>query len=501
MAAPLNHLLKRDRHWNWTSACDTAFATLKNRLTTAPILAFPYFGQPFFLAADASDKGTSAVLSQRDDDGRVRVFAYASRVLSKAERNYSATEREALAIVWATQYFRVYLYGRHFTLVTDHCPLKWLKSLKDPKGRLARWLLHLSAFEGNIVHKPGRQHTNAYGLTRHYDEPPSDTADSSPDVDDLIAFTSSTVTEPVLPVSDASAMWTPTWSAPELAHTQQADADLQRVLRWLQSSSSPSKYELCSTSRATRRLWQDRPRLVFQADVLYRRWCASPALDSAVRLLLVVPSSLRCEIFQALHAAPGSGHAGVEKTAYSIRQRFYWPFLRSDVQILCHTCPECATRNSQQANPRQPRCLASSSVWLPLTTSQHGHPRSLAEDSCSQPVLRVYMLVVIDAFTRFGWRLSQSLTSLRKRSPKPSWTHSSLVAGLQATSTPIRVVNSNPTCSITSVICSVLARLVQLPTALNLMASQNAASIPFSTSCAVTFLLTRTHGTFTFRSP
>ena len=93
-------------------------------------------------------------------------MAYASRILHKAELNYSTTEREALALAWAVNYFRPYLYGRRFTLITDHCPLSWLKTLPETRGRLARWILVLSEYDWSIRHRAGKQHGNADGLSR-----------------------------------------------------------------------------------------------------------------------------------------------------------------------------------------------------------------------------------------------------------------------------------------------------------------------------------------------
>jgi hypothetical protein len=101
------------------------------------------------LATDASETGLGAVLSQVHD-GKERAIAYASRVLRKAETNYSTIEKEALALVWAVGHFQPYLLGRPFTLITDHYPLTWLKSIKEPCGCLARWLLFLSKYEWAI---------------------------------------------------------------------------------------------------------------------------------------------------------------------------------------------------------------------------------------------------------------------------------------------------------------------------------------------------------------
>ena len=115
---------------------------------------------------DASNVGIGAVLSQVQDDGKERVIAYGSRVLSKAERRYCVTRRELLAVVYFLQHFRPYLLGRHFTMRTDHGSLSWLKNFREPEGQLARWLEKLQEFDFTIVHCPGQRHGNADALSR-----------------------------------------------------------------------------------------------------------------------------------------------------------------------------------------------------------------------------------------------------------------------------------------------------------------------------------------------
>ena len=106
-----------------------------------------------------------AVLSQVQN-GQERVVAYASRVLNKAERNYCVTDKELLAVKHFIEYFYQYLADRHFLVRTDHQPLKWLFSLKAPRGRIARWLLILSGYNFSIEYRKGVKHGNADAMSR-----------------------------------------------------------------------------------------------------------------------------------------------------------------------------------------------------------------------------------------------------------------------------------------------------------------------------------------------
>ena len=103
------------------------------------MLAYPSFDKPFILETDASIKGVGAVLAQQQADGYVHPVAYASTSLSAAERNYSITEQETLAVVWATQHFRYYLYGHTVTVFTDHTAVKAILETPNPSGKHARW--------------------------------------------------------------------------------------------------------------------------------------------------------------------------------------------------------------------------------------------------------------------------------------------------------------------------------------------------------------------------
>ena len=130
-------------------------------------MAYPLDTGQYILDTDACDLGIGAVLSQVQD-GKERVIAYASRSLSKSEKNYCVTDKELLAVLYFTEYFRHYLLGRQYIVRSDHQALKWLFTLKDPKGRVARWIEILSAYNFIIEYRPGKQHANADSLSRCY---------------------------------------------------------------------------------------------------------------------------------------------------------------------------------------------------------------------------------------------------------------------------------------------------------------------------------------------
>lgn len=162
---PFTSLLKKNISFKWEMRQQINFEKLKQLLSSEPILQYPDFNKEFLLTTDASDEGIGAVLSQ-GVIGNDLPIAYASRTLNKAERNYNTTEKELLAIVWATKHFRPYLYGKRFKIITDHKPLVWLFNVKDPSSRLMRWRLKLEEYNYEVLYKEGKQNTNADALSR-----------------------------------------------------------------------------------------------------------------------------------------------------------------------------------------------------------------------------------------------------------------------------------------------------------------------------------------------
>lgn len=166
---PLNQLLQKNHPWKWTSSCQQAFDTAKNVLSSSKILVHFDPAIPVVFECDASQYGVGAILSHKYGNGDERPIAYASRFLNPSEKNYSQIHREALAIIFGITKFYMYLYGRKFTLYTDHQPL--LKIFAPDSAtpvlaaaRLQRWSLLLSSYTYDIKFKKSKDIANADAL-------------------------------------------------------------------------------------------------------------------------------------------------------------------------------------------------------------------------------------------------------------------------------------------------------------------------------------------------
>ncbi|GFX57523.1 hypothetical protein TNCV_3051731 [Trichonephila clavipes] len=298
LAEPLQSLLKSGVEFHWGPEEVEAFNSLKKALTSDPVLGMYDEKASTEIHTDASGYGIGAVLVQIQNNVE-KVIAYASRTLTKAEKNYSTTERECLAIVWATNKFRPYIFGKHFTVVTDHHSLCWLMNLKDPSGRLARWALRLQEHDFDVKYKTGKKHSDADALSRNPVEEETETADK------FLAVTTSM----------------------NLAMEQKKDQDLAK-LKLLSNSSKNEEFR-------------------FIDGILCRK-----NFDPDGKLWLpVIPKHLRADILRHFHDAPTAGHLGFAKTYDRIRKRFYWPGMyRNVVRYVMH-CRECQRRKSVPQRP------------------------------------------------------------------------------------------------------------------------------------------------------
>lgn len=168
LTKPLTACLRKGKRIEHSQEFVQAFETCKTILCNEPILVHPDFSKVFTLTTDASKFAIGSVLSQNG-----KPVCYASRTLNPNEINYSVTEKELLAIIWSVKYFRPYLFGRHFLIKTDHRPLKWLESLKEPNSKLVRWKLLLSEYDYEIDYIKGKENYVADTLSRNIEETPN----------------------------------------------------------------------------------------------------------------------------------------------------------------------------------------------------------------------------------------------------------------------------------------------------------------------------------------
>ncbi|UYV68366.1 hypothetical protein LAZ67_5004095, partial [Cordylochernes scorpioides] len=276
---------------------EEAFQTLKTALLSPPILGHFNPNAPTYVHTDASNIGIGATLVQ-DIGGEEKVISYLSRTLSKAEQNYSTTEKECLAVVWSMSKLRPYLYGRHFKIVTDHHALCWLKNLKDPTGRLARWALKIQEYDFDIIHKSGKKHLDADGLSRG-----------------------------PLPETD----WDEDFERLFLNQiTDEEDKFIESV-----------KKNLNGSRRSIAQNFKEEDGCLFKKNPNPegRAW------------LLVVPENKKREIMKEYHNHMSNGHLGVARTMYRIKSKYFWPSMLKDVSEFIKTCHLCQSRKGSNQLP------------------------------------------------------------------------------------------------------------------------------------------------------
>ncbi|KRY45558.1 Retrovirus-related Pol polyprotein from transposon, partial [Trichinella britovi] len=326
LGEPLHPLSEKGKQWNWTDQCEKAFAFLKTQLTKQPVLTHPNFKIPFVVDTDATGDELGAVLSQIIA-GQERVAAFASCTLSKSERKYCATRREMLALVWELKQFRCFLYGRRFTVRTDHGSLMWLKNFK-PEGQVARWLEQLAEFDFEVIHHPGRKHQNADALSREAcKQCCQNTSTPCTAISSIMGNVRSGN-----PVQYGRYENQPNWR------------ERKRKIRTSHKCAIPTRC-LSDSSRALQSLLSQKDQMIIKDGILFRRRLAKHANHRAGDQF-VVPQILRQEILHGLHSGPEGDHLGKKKNLWKVRQRFYWPDLSEDVADWCRKCQECSQRKN-----------------------------------------------------------------------------------------------------------------------------------------------------------
>ncbi|XP_061708233.1 uncharacterized protein K02A2.6-like [Cydia pomonella] len=311
---PFYKLLKKGVTYQWNQECSEAFRKIKEILTSSEVLAHYSLDLPVVLTCDASSLGVGAVVSHITPDGE-RPVAYASRTLNAAEKGYSQIEREALSIIFGVRKFHQYLYGREFTLRTDHKPL--VSIFGEKKGipvmaasRLQRWAVLLAGYNFNIEYV--RSESNA-----------ADALSRLP-VNKSVSLTKEVTylnfVQDFLPIDKKM-----------VQVSTEKDSVLRRIVSYLQTGwpSSVNDREVQPYFLRRNELYMDRGCMVWG----YR---------------LVIPEVLREKLLRELHV----GHMGIVKMKSMARSVMWWPGIDADVERTCRSCGTCVAESS--APPRAP---------------------------------------------------------------------------------------------------------------------------------------------------
>ena len=304
---PLDKL--RSTTWKWTETEDKAFKKLKDMLCSDAVLTLYDPSKKLKLDTDASAKGLGAVLSHVDENGE-RPIEYISRTLSKAEKNYSQIDREALAIIWAVTRFHVYLWGNHFQLVTDHKPLTFIF---DPKkklpemssARITRYGLTLMSYNYEIKYRPTKEHSNCDLLsrlpapTKHIEEP--------------------SVYDSVFKITMEEALL----DTELVVRETRKDPILSRVYGYTMEG-WPAKLE-DNVSEEMRECHRRKTELSTEQGCLI--WGNR----------VVIPRKLRQSVLDMLHLT----HSGICGMKTLARSYVWWPNLNQDIENLVKTCVNC----------------------------------------------------------------------------------------------------------------------------------------------------------------
>ena len=387
IAKPLHQLTGKNVKFAWSPEAEQAFQELKSRLIAAPILAYPMPEGDFVLDTDASQHAMGAVL-QQVQDGETKVIGYASKTFSKEQRNYCVTRKELCAVITYVKHFRPYLYGRKFTIRTDHGSLVWLTNFKEPEGQLARWIEVLQQYDYRIIHRPGRNHRNADSLSRRpcrqcgRNNPKCDLGttksrrnNKSTNSDQKELDQKHLCVEPdqesAVPDSQGDRLEVHGLAIPSpdnrdkepvparvnaitvdaditlevIRKHQMEDDTMAPILQWKEQKKPRPEWDTISNQSPHLKTYLAQWDLMEVRDgILVRRWESDDG--KSVHFLTVLPQGLRKSVLKELHGVNTAGHLGVKKTTGKVKERFYWVGYHADVRSFLRQCELCARRKS-----------------------------------------------------------------------------------------------------------------------------------------------------------
>jgi hypothetical protein len=304
--APLLPLLKSGTKWKWTAEKQTAFEELRECFANSIHLVHPSEDLPYAVYTDASKYGISAVLLQKDESGGTSIVSTASRVLTATEQKYSTCEQELLAIVYALQKFRTYVFGHQTTIFSDNKALSFLKKCNLTSNRVTRWILQLQEYDLNITYIRGSENVLADAMSRNPVGLTQDQINRTKRPTDILVSAVNLNLDPNLKRE-----------LHDLVKYQNSDPRIQEI-----------KQQLTTASHV------DQNRYMIKDEILY---CKDNCTYPYWRIYL--PSSLERKVLSYVHTS--AGHQGTDRCKHDVALTFYMRSLGRKVRKFVSHCDIC----------------------------------------------------------------------------------------------------------------------------------------------------------------
>ena len=400
VARPLHELTsgengkKKHSKVHWTERCQESFDSLKKICSESPVLAYADYTKPFLLHTDASTMGLGAVLYQKQEDGKEKVIAYASRTLNRAECNYDAHKLEFLALKWAiTDRFHEYLYGATFEVFTDNNPLTYILSTAKLDAMGHRWVASLGPYNFKLNYKPGKLNTDADSLSRinwHTVDPTQVRATM-----DLAQVDRTLILDPEIKGQKSvespfpSKALRPSLEQQKWRRRQQDDSEIKKIMQMIKEDTWLS-YRYTRLDEDSMKCYvKVRADLEIENELLCRRIRLKDQEEDTYQF--VVPRKYRTLALEVLHDQ--FGHLGIDRTTVLATGRFYWPHMTEEIRKYIQSCERCIRFKQRSEN-------------APLKPLKASHPLKLVH----MDFLRIggkedknaNVLVITDHFTRYA---------------------------------------------------------------------------------------------------
>ena len=356
----LTNLTKEKNKFVWNQQAEKEFLDLKDSLARIPSLFLPDMKREFILYTDSSSTALGAVLAQFDKNNFPCPVAFASRKLKDVESRYSATERELLAVVWAINYFKCYLYNNKFTVFTDHAALTNSLKMSNPPSRIGRWLTAIADYTFDIKYIRGKCNTVADFLSRfvEYEVDKIEEVANYVEVDRNVNFVNTDVNSNSVVNNNINSIHQDTCASEvireDINHLNLADnieaknnnnvliCDSEMLISEIREAQLSDKF----CSNILNRLSKDlnvRPKsmVFFIENELLMCKRKKPKNRREMNAKIVLPRALIPKIFNLTHSSAAACHSGFFKTLERTKSTYFWPGMLVDIKKLIKTCQSC----------------------------------------------------------------------------------------------------------------------------------------------------------------